>query len=614
MVRRQPGGPAHDRAGRGGDASSACSARATTARWWAAREAIATLPLWARHRSRVPGARHLPAAERRGRARGARDGCGARARVHEQARRPDLHREARLARRRAGCGSGRARSCRGRGRDDGERLERFGPEQEAPTARCATGYRATSSATRPTSTGATPTPRARTRCSRRRAGTQSSGASSSAASTPRTSPTSSPRRSARRAGCSGAACARRVGRARLLALLPAVHASAYVSAGFVPTPETIRLIGHALDHGALPLGPKALALHARRHGLLLMRKLVFITQQVDPAHHALAATVPMIRALAGARRRAGRARRRRGRRGAPGERARAAVPRPAQGRPRPALRGGARARARARGPSASSRTCARSTRCSARRSSRPLGDPARPLVHALARGPDAASWPSGVSTAVVERRPPFLPARLAEGARDRPRDRPRRVRVPRPSAAGRRCGARARALLAGEGARRRCCARFALARPRARRRADVHGPTLDRARSGAPRASSSGCGRARLGDRVQLGGPVRASQVPELLAGERPAREQHARRRAGQGRLRGGGELRAGARVEPGVRHAASPTSCAFARDDPAELAARIAAFAERSADDRAALGRALRATVAREHSVESWAEGHPRS
>ena len=43
----------------------------------------------------------------------------------------------------------------------------------------------------------------------------------------------------------------------LLALLPAVHASAYVSAGFVPTPETIRLIGHALDQGALPLGPKA---------------------------------------------------------------------------------------------------------------------------------------------------------------------------------------------------------------------------------------------------------------------------------------------------------------------------------------------------------------------
>jgi GNAT superfamily N-acetyltransferase len=42
----------------------------------------------------------------------------------------------------------------------------------------------------------------------------------------------------------------------LLALLPAVHARAYLAAGFVPTPETIRLIGHALD-GPLPVGPRA---------------------------------------------------------------------------------------------------------------------------------------------------------------------------------------------------------------------------------------------------------------------------------------------------------------------------------------------------------------------
>jgi glycosyltransferase involved in cell wall biosynthesis len=39
------------------------------------------------------------------------------------------------------------------------------------------------------------------------------------------------------------------------------------------------------------------ALHARRHRLLLTR-FVFITQQVDPRHPALAATVPKIRALA----------------------------------------------------------------------------------------------------------------------------------------------------------------------------------------------------------------------------------------------------------------------------------------------------------------------------
>ena len=39
----------------------------------------------------------------------------------------------------------------------------------------------------------------------------------------------------------------------LLALLPAIHPAAYVSMGFVPPPQTIRLIGHALD-GELPLG------------------------------------------------------------------------------------------------------------------------------------------------------------------------------------------------------------------------------------------------------------------------------------------------------------------------------------------------------------------------
>ena len=42
----------------------------------------------------------------------------------------------------------------------------------------------------------------------------------------------------------------------LLALLPAVHAGAYVSSGFFPTTETIRLIGHALE-GELPTGPGA---------------------------------------------------------------------------------------------------------------------------------------------------------------------------------------------------------------------------------------------------------------------------------------------------------------------------------------------------------------------
>jgi GNAT superfamily N-acetyltransferase len=41
----------------------------------------------------------------------------------------------------------------------------------------------------------------------------------------------------------------------LLALLPAVHARAYLSVGFVPTHQTIRLIGNALE-GDVPVGPR----------------------------------------------------------------------------------------------------------------------------------------------------------------------------------------------------------------------------------------------------------------------------------------------------------------------------------------------------------------------
>ena len=43
---------------------------------------------------------------------------------------------------------------------------------------------------------------------------------------------------------------------------------------------------------------RRVALHARRLRFLLVTKVVFITQQVDPGHPALAATVPKIRALA----------------------------------------------------------------------------------------------------------------------------------------------------------------------------------------------------------------------------------------------------------------------------------------------------------------------------
>lgn len=52
------------------------------------------------------------------------------------------------------------------------------------------------------------------------------------------------------------------------------------------------------------------------------------------------------------------------------------------------------------------------------------------------------------------------------------------------------------------------------------------------------------------------------------------------------------------------------PEELRFSRDRPEELAARLEAFAALPAEERERLGRELRDRVAREHSVESWAEG----
>ena len=49
-------------------------------------------------------------------------------------------------------------------------------------------------------------------------------------------------------------CARVARGARVLLALPNLHRAAYAAFGFVPTPMTIRLIGHPLE-GSLPVGP-----------------------------------------------------------------------------------------------------------------------------------------------------------------------------------------------------------------------------------------------------------------------------------------------------------------------------------------------------------------------
>ena len=245
-----------------------------------------------------------------------------------------------------------------------------------------------------------------------------------------------------------------------------------------------------------------------------MRKVVFVTQQVDPRHPALAATVPKIRALAelvdeivvladaavpgvlpANCPRPDVRRTQEGRPRAPlRDRAGAGAPRPARGRRRrahvPDLR-------RARG---------------AARPAPPR--PPRALVHALAGQPAAAGRRAGLDRGDVRRRA-LVPASLAEAEGDRPRDRPRRVPVRPPARGGGDASARARALLDGEGPRRRA----RCGRPRRRRR-----------RAARPRAALSEEERhhraeleqlARelgLDGRVVLGDAVPRTELPALFA------------------------------------------------------------------------------------------------
>jgi glycosyltransferase involved in cell wall biosynthesis len=136
----------------------------------------------------------------------------------------------------------------------------------------------------------------------------------------------------------------------------------------------------------------------------------------------------------------------------------------------------------------------------------------------------------------------------------------------------------------------------------------AHGPTLSplerRHRDELERLVHA----LRLEERAHLGEPVPRERVPELF-GASDALVNN---------------MQAGAPDKVVYEAAASclpvlasnpvfdrllPEELRFERDRPASLADRLAAFASRPPDERAAVGRALRARVAREHSVEHWAD-----
>jgi glycosyltransferase involved in cell wall biosynthesis len=112
-----------------------------------------------------------------------------------------------------------------------------------------------------------------------------------------------------------------------------------------------------------------------------------------------------------------------------------------------------------------------------------------------------------------------------------------------------------------------------------------------------------------VGDRIRLEGPVPRASVPELFAGADLLVNN----------------MRAGAPDKVVYEAAASclpvvasnpvfdellEPELRFARDDPEDLADRLRAFAARDASARRELGRRLREHVAARHSADSWAEG----
>ncbi|TML62424.1 MAG: glycosyltransferase family 4 protein [Actinobacteria bacterium] len=140
-------------------------------------------------------------------------------------------------------------------------------------------------------------------------------------------------------------------------------------------------------------------------------------------------------------------------------------------------------------------------------------------------------------------------------------------------------------------------------------RLTVHGPTLTPLEREHRQTLGELVDALGAGDRIRLEGPVPRTRVPELFAGADLLVNN----------------MRAGAPDKVVYEAAASclpvvasnpvfdellEPELRFARDDPDDLAHRLRAFEARDASARRELGRRLREQVAAHHSAESWAEG----
>jgi glycosyltransferase involved in cell wall biosynthesis len=140
-------------------------------------------------------------------------------------------------------------------------------------------------------------------------------------------------------------------------------------------------------------------------------------------------------------------------------------------------------------------------------------------------------------------------------------------------------------------------------------RLDIHGPSLSTEEQEHRAELEQLVHELPLDGRVDLWGPVPRAEIPTLLASHD----------ALVNNMRAGAPdkvvYEAGAACVPVL--ASNPVfdtlldpAQRFSRDDPGELADRIRALSSLSAAERGALGRRLRERVEESHSVDSWARG----
>ncbi len=138
---------------------------------------------------------------------------------------------------------------------------------------------------------------------------------------------------------------------------------------------------------------------------------------------------------------------------------------------------------------------------------------------------------------------------------------------------------------------------------------DVHGPSLSNEEHAHRAALERLAADLRLGGRVTLADAIPRSEVPTLLS-THDALVNNMRAGAPDKVVYEAAAACVPVLASNPVFDSLLDPAQRFAREDPGELADRIRGLAALSAQARAALGRRLRERVAENHSVESWAKG----